>query len=872
MQQEAGLGVDDFVGRAAELKRLEEELARARTGVPRTVLVEGTPGIGKSALVRHFVDRAVVTSVLRASGDESEVRLSCGVVSQLFAGAGSPGAGLDQCGDPLVVGAELLRVIGELDARGPVLLVVDDAQWADSHSLQALTFALRRLHADPVLALLAVRDEAGALPEGLWRLGAERGAVLRLGGLGCDDLGQLAVCVGAGTLSRRALERLQEHTAGSPLHAKALLEELSPEVLERNDGSLPAPRSFSLLVLSRLAGCSQAAKRLVEATSVLGVKGELGLVACMADVEDPAGPLDEAVAAGLLEVRETPTALTAVFAHNMVRAAIYENLGRSRRSQLHAAASQLVEGPGSLDHRAAAALIHDARLAAELSAHASDETGRGDPLSAAGHLFTAARLDPDRARRERNLLDAVELLLAGGDVVGATARANEVAELSDSARRAYVLGHLALLSGRQRGAERLLRGAWESADPAKEADVRMMASEKLAELCAAQVRPEEAITWARRALQHDVDHHRGASALTTLVVYLALVGRPGEALPLVESIEIDAVEPAPREVGGVLARGIVRIWIGQLHPARIDLERVLAASRPALASRGALSALGFLAHVEYLLGRWAASMQHSALAVSLATDGGQTSLLPLLHATAALALGARGEWAEAEAHVGRAVEAAEVNGDDLSFGYAYDAEVRLAFCRDEPERVVASCRRLAGLRGQAVIAEPGVLAWCELYGDALVSLGRLDEAATVLADLEERLTTRPPAEPGPRHPCRVQGAARGGSWERRRRPPLVRGRAGSPRRAGRAVRAGPDPALLRRGPASGRRPQGSQRAPAGRTGNPVAPGGQAVLRTSGTGTGCLRAHPPPPTAPPRRRAHPAGAGRRHAGRRGPDQP
>ena len=110
--------------------------------------------------------------MLRAGADESEARLSCGLVNQLVADPRWPAAGaVDACGDPLAVGAELLRLLGQLDARGPLLVIVENVHWADT--LQ-VTFALRRLRIDPVLAVFTARD-GETLPEGLRRLVAERG-------------------------------------------------------------------------------------------------------------------------------------------------------------------------------------------------------------------------------------------------------------------------------------------------------------------------------------------------------------------------------------------------------------------------------------------------------------------------------------------------------------------------------------------------------------------------------------------------------------------------------------------------------------------------------------------------------------------------
>jgi ATP/maltotriose-dependent transcriptional regulator MalT len=129
--------------------------------------------------------------------------------------------------------------------------------------------------------------------------------------------------------------------------------------------------------------------------------------------------------------------------------------------------------------------------------------------------------------------------------------------------------------------------------------------------------------------------------------------------------------------------------------------------------------------------------------VALAADTGQAWLLPLLHATASWPLSARGAWEAAEDHVRAAKVAAADVGDTISVAHADDAEVRLAFCRQDHGRVLAAAERLLSMPGRAVVDEPAVFAWRELHPEALVALSRLDEAAKVLAALEDKLAARP---------------------------------------------------------------------------------------------------------------------------------
>jgi len=174
-------------GRACELDRLRSCFDAAAGGEPQVVAVVGPPGIGKTALVERFVAGLDAVRMLRASCDEAGALLLYGAVAQLRRSAGPAGRDLSAAAadDPVAVGLRLLDVLGELQEAGPVVVVLDDAAWADPPSAIAIAFALRRLVADRVLAVVTVRDES-RLADGLYRVGV-RPRLRRAGAAGADS-------------------------------------------------------------------------------------------------------------------------------------------------------------------------------------------------------------------------------------------------------------------------------------------------------------------------------------------------------------------------------------------------------------------------------------------------------------------------------------------------------------------------------------------------------------------------------------------------------------------------------------------------------------------------------------------------------------
>ena len=170
------LGV--FVGRAAELAQVTEVIARVQAGQPWLVAIEGDPGVGKTALARCGLAEAEVSCLrmLPARADQAEADLDFGIVDQLLRAAGGvsrpvvPAGGTGSDVSSLAVGARLLEVVGEQTVSRPVAIFIDDLQWADRKSVEALTFMLRRLSVDPVITVVTYRGPGDRLDEAALRL------------------------------------------------------------------------------------------------------------------------------------------------------------------------------------------------------------------------------------------------------------------------------------------------------------------------------------------------------------------------------------------------------------------------------------------------------------------------------------------------------------------------------------------------------------------------------------------------------------------------------------------------------------------------------------------------------------------------------
>jgi DNA-binding CsgD family transcriptional regulator len=518
------------------------------------------------------------------------------------------------------------------------------------------------------------------------------------------------------------------HTAGSPLHLRALFQELPVQELRRTRGPLPVPSSYANLVLAALSGCPEPTRRLLMAAAVLGVRSRLLQAAEVGEVADPLHRLEEAAQTGLVDAREDGDGWLVAFAHPLIRSAVYDDLGPATRSKLHTRAA-VAQPQRALFHRAAAAGGRaDPDLVSDLITQAGQQDAAGRSSAAADLLLTAARLSPPGETQQGLLLDAIDHLLRSGEPAEAAAYADQLAAMPNSTKRTLVQARWAAIQGRHNEVDELAHSVWEEGGAAE----RASAAALLAQLAVLRNNNAGAIHWAKEASRTGA--LSGPLADEVCCVQAVALGMSGQAAAGLLFLADQRRDGASVELRAI--NGILRMIVGDYLGAIADLQVCVPGHPGWSASPRLLSGLGGLADAEFRSGAWDDSERHAGQAISLVDDTDQTWLLAYVHAVAALVPAAKGNWQQAEHHVTAAAQAAAAITDSASAATAADAAVHLAFCRGDPLAVTIAAGSLLASR-EGAPKEPGVMSWAGPYASALVALGRFDDAEAALADLSD---------------------------------------------------------------------------------------------------------------------------------------
>jgi len=732
--------LDLFVGRAAELARVAEVMTRVEAGQPWLVAIEGDPGLGKTALARRCLAQAAGLKVLSARGDQAEADLDFGVVDQLLRAAGGAGpaaaltGGAGSATSSFAVGARLLEVVGEQQVTGPMAIVVDDLQWADRKSVEALTFMLRRLSVDPVIAIMIYRGASDRLDEAALRMlvSVENRLLVPLGGLGPAEVASLAAALTAGSLDDQAVQWLYRGTGGHPLYLRTVLSEGSG-FDPRAPGRLALPRSLTEAIGAHLRVLPAETRVILEMLSVLNLRLPLAQLSRAVEVGSPGAAIEQAVASGLVDWSPEEPTCPVEIRHPLVRDAIYAGIAAARRRTLHALAASMVSESASWKHRVAALDRPDEHLARELEQLAGEEAADGRLALAGTHLQWASDISPARADRERRLLTAALHLALAEEARGLALRP-EVEAAAPSPLRSCVLGTMAFSSGQLAEANLLFSEALAQArdDPRSQPLAAAIAS-RLAIVCALVGDAEKVQAFGRWALGTGyLDAAAASMTRTVIAVGACQLAGPRAGLAELGHLDADPARVGPVDVDGLSFRGGFRLLAGDLDQAISDLTASLKMVRRGATVTSGQRAYFYLAMAQYLAGDWDDVLLTAEQGFSAASIHARAFDLPLLHLAAGCVPAGRGAAEEAERHARLAEEAAA----SLDYGQekVYTAMARALVCQASGDYLgiadaLGPWRDEEALDGRSRVY---AVLWRPLLAEGLIGSGQLEQAAAIV--------------------------------------------------------------------------------------------------------------------------------------------
>jgi DNA-binding CsgD family transcriptional regulator len=411
--------------RLGEREVLDLLIEAVRSGESRALVVRGDPGIGKTALLDYVAGRVRGCRVVRAAGVESEIDLAfaglhqvCGPMlghlkrlpePQQRALGAAFGLGAEGPPDRFLVGLAVLGLMAEVARQRPLVCLVDDAQWLDRASLQALAFAARRLLAESVAIIFALRDpfefaELAGLPR------------LVVAGLPDDDARELLASVIPGPLDHSVADRILNEAGGNPLALLELPRGLTAAELAggfRVSGTGGLPGRIEESYLRQLAQLPVATRKIL----LLAAAEPVGDPVLVWRAAQRIGVSPEAAAAAAPLVEFGPRVR---FRHPLLRSAIYRTASAQERMRAHRALAEVTDPEADPDrrawHLAHAVAGTDERVAAELELSAGRAQARGGLAAAAAFLNRATELTPDPERRARRALAAAQAVHEAGGV------------------------------------------------------------------------------------------------------------------------------------------------------------------------------------------------------------------------------------------------------------------------------------------------------------------------------------------------------------------------------------------------------------------------------------------------------------------------
>ena len=741
-----------LVGRQEECRLIDDLLAGAAAGRSAAVVIRGEPGIGKTALLQYARDHAEGVTLLGARGVEAEAELAFATLHELLrptlrllpdvpspqaaALASALALGPPVPSDRFAVGAATLSLLAAAAEERPLLALLDDVHWADPSSREALLFAARRLRAEGVVLLLAVRAVEDFAMSGV--------AEVTLAPLSPGACRQLVSDARGREVAAAVADRLFSVTGGNPLALIQLAALLTDDQLVGRQ-LLPDPLpavDVEAAFLARVAELPAQSQRalVVAATSESGAMDEIVAAARVL------GLRADDLAAGEETRLITIESGALRFQHPLLRSALYHSAATDERRAAHRALANALgakqEAERRFWHLAAAATAPDEGVAAGLEQAAACASRRSDHAAAAAAFERAARLTPHPRVRAVRLVAAAEAALFAGRFDLAAGLLDEAfIDIPDDRRADAVRLRAAadLWRGRAKEARHLLVG--EAArvgedDPARAAV--MLADAAVPSIMALDV--EAAIETAVRAQVTADRANADVQAIAIAVAGACFVvrGDVNEGRRLLERVRPLVEQTHPSAVIPPLIRHFVwhlYIILGWYADAERLFDATIHSARAAGAPGLLPFPLAFRAELGFRTGRWHSAYVDASESALLAEQTGQWTQVPHSLAVLARIEAGRGDGDACRRHCTRALELAQEQGSDAIRLYTAMALGLLELGRGRSAQAIAELEpaaRLSQSRGASPADVPSRPELIEAYTRA----GRIPDALQMLAPLE----------------------------------------------------------------------------------------------------------------------------------------
>ncbi len=752
-------------GRARELAQLEQVVTAAGAGRAEVLVLCGEAGIGKTTLLDTAIRAAEGTQVLRTTGTQTEAHIGfVGLVDVLtpvldhrrrlppaqrhaieralaLGRTSSPPAGDGR----LALRIATLALLARAAEQTPVLVVVDDAHWVDQESLDTLVFAARRLAADRIGFLFAVRTPTGAPPATSPPMSTLAGfPTLCLGGLDAQTSDALLRATAPELTERPVLDAILATAAGNPLALREIPKLLGPDVLASAVLARPLPVSDAirrsvgqvlaeLTERTRLALVVAAASLEPDWADLGAALAELGL--CPDDLE----PADEA---GLIHLGVEPG-----FRHPLVRAAVYHEAPTASRRAAHRALAAVATGDRAAEtragHLASAATGPDPMVARALADAGRTAGDRGAWQTAMIAYRRAAQFSTDPELRTAHLLAAAQAALLASAPNAADLAASAATTTADPLVRAQ--------------AHRILAAVWNiSGDARRATGLLVTSADRIAALDAefSMLLRLDATAFALHCGDYELADsvaHDAVERSAALGGDLLLAARVARGWVRFCRAEADPAEPFGVPVAEVVARiptgpGVLPFgalalpWLEYYDQARDVLDRIQSDPAGNIPPDLLTFARTVDADLAFRTGRWTTGFATASDAARLAGDLGHRNIRARALTLQAQYAAAMGRSDECERYVAEAVEIAQSTSLMPIEIFGAAALGLLAAGARDYETVVAQLGLVRANLESCGVRHPGVISWSPDLIEALHRTGDAGFAERLLAEYEQRVT------------------------------------------------------------------------------------------------------------------------------------